>query len=54
MIPVGGRALHSDMPFAVLYAEAIFNILAYLRVSTIFKMNEREKETAEETARVGC
>jgi hypothetical protein len=37
-----------------LYAEAVFNILAYLTVATIFKMNEREKETAEEAVRVGC
>jgi hypothetical protein len=37
-----------------LYADAIFNILAFLTVAIIFKMNDREKETAEEAVRVGC
>jgi hypothetical protein len=37
-----------------LYAEAVFTILAYLTDAAIFKLNVREKETAEVAVMVGC
>jgi hypothetical protein len=57
VIAAGGRVLHSDMAFEVLQScmlKPVSNILAYLTVATIFKMNVRqEKETAEVALRVG-